>query len=228
MEYGYAMISCDNCIIYEGYLNRRKWKPFIRENRLPYFWVPKSSEADYKKMIVLKSDQIDRLEKAWKQGDYGRYEQLFFGNEGIPRIGADNAKEIYKDLHEYKNVMYGLLRLHEIDDEKRVQDFYQNCVKMIWISDSKIKLIDCSNYDYFNGYLKVGSYLQIRDWSKWNSFFNKEEAHFIKSVVDKLLSIQVKPENIGIITPYLAQKHLLLNEEKIDEEIQISSVDGFQ
>ena len=65
-----------------------------------------------------------------------------------------------------------------------------------------------------------------------NSYFNKTEIRMIKSVVYKLIKSGVLPKNIGIITPYNAQKYQLYgefsNKPNIYEDLRIESVDGFQ
>ena len=65
------------------------------------------------------------------------------------------------------------------------------------------------------------------------SYFNSTEINLIFENVKKLVNIGVKSEDIGIITPYNAQK-LKLEEQKIKngkkkyENLKIESVDGFQ
>jgi len=155
-------ISCIDCIIFEqGYFNRKKWSPFIREHRLPYGWVNAPRKIDIEKMIILKSHQISALEKLWKKGYNGRYEELEQYDETDEIMRAHKAKDIYKNCNEYVEIMFKLLELHEQDDQKRAQDLYQENVSLQWLNNKKFRLIGCSNYDYFSGYLKHGSYLQV-------------------------------------------------------------------
>ena len=64
-----------------------------------------------------------------------------------------------------------------------------------------------------------------------NSYYNKKEIILIFSVVKKLVDIGVNPSDIGIITPYNAQKFRLCEKfslEKNYDNLRIESVDGFQ
>ncbi len=64
-----------------------------------------------------------------------------------------------------------------------------------------------------------------------NSYFNKTEINLIYSIVKKLISVGVDPYDIGIITPYNAQKFRLCEKFYLDnnyENLRIESVDGFQ
>ena len=112
------------------------------------------------------------------------------------------------------------------------------------------KIAEFPSLEFYNGKIKTGVKREIIRNFPWpdkkspqlfchikgkeeigpngSSFLNRDEAHFIKTVVVKLIQVGVKPENIGIITPYLAQKFFLSRDEHIRKEVQISSVDGFQ
>jgi len=63
------------------------------------------------------------------------------------------------------------------------------------------------------------------------SYFNREEASVIKSTVLRLISSGIKPEVIGIISPYNGQKNYLakmFDQSENLKAVEISSVDGFQ
>jgi regulator of nonsense transcripts 1 len=68
------------------------------------------------------------------------------------------------------------------------------------------------------------------------SYLNRREAEFIEKVVTALLKSSVKPEQIGIITPYEGQRcyivsHMLKNgsvNTNLYKEIEVASVDSFQ
>jgi len=62
--------------------------------------------------------------------------------------------------------------------------------------------------------------------SNSNSKRNKGEANIVKNVFNYFLEEGIKAEDIGIISPYDAQVSLL--RMKIDEGVEISTVDGFQ
>ncbi|WP_265100795.1 C-terminal helicase domain-containing protein [Thermotoga maritima] len=55
---------------------------------------------------------------------------------------------------------------------------------------------------------------------------NPLEAQIVKEVVEKLLSMGVKEDWIGIITPYDDQVNLI--RELIEAKVEVHSVDGFQ
>ena len=62
------------------------------------------------------------------------------------------------------------------------------------------------------------------------SYYNTKEIFLISQIVYRLTKAGVFPENIGIITPYNAQKYRLINkfEEEKFLDLRIESVDGFQ
>jgi regulator of nonsense transcripts 1 len=68
------------------------------------------------------------------------------------------------------------------------------------------------------------------------SYLNRREAEFIEKAVTALLKSTVKPEQIGIITPYEGQRcyivsHMLKNgsvNTNLYKEIEVASVDSFQ
>ncbi len=63
-----------------------------------------------------------------------------------------------------------------------------------------------------------------------SSVFNKKEAEYVVKVVRHLRNSGVK-ESIGIITPYVAQKHLILirlSQLKLSDKVDVNTVDAFQ
>ena len=62
------------------------------------------------------------------------------------------------------------------------------------------------------------------------SYYNTKEIDLIVQIINRLTKAGVQPKDIGIITPYNAQKYRLI--KKLDEdkfsELRIESVDGFQ
>ena len=63
------------------------------------------------------------------------------------------------------------------------------------------------------------------------SYINREEADFIDNIVKTLLKCTVKPEQIGIITPYEGQRCYIVSrmlKNCASTEIEVSSVDSFQ
>lgn len=155
-------IACEKCIIlYEGTFNKKKYSPFIQEGRIPYGWIYWPRTEDYDKMIILKPKDIETLEDLWKEGYLGRFEILKDLNSNDNLIRGSKMKDMYNDLNDYEEVMLNLLTLHEYDDEKKSKDYYQDNVTLKVINEKKILLMDCSNYDYFSGNLKKGTFLQI-------------------------------------------------------------------
>ncbi len=61
---------------------------------------------------------------------------------------------------------------------------------------------------------------------KCGSIYNDDEVNILTEVIKKFISLQVKPEQIGVITFYTAQKNKLKG--KLNELIETSTVDGFQ
>ncbi len=63
------------------------------------------------------------------------------------------------------------------------------------------------------------------------SYYNEGEARFVLKVVRALLGLGVKPEDVGVISPYDDQVDLLrrtFQEEGVPEEVEVKTVDGFQ
>jgi len=60
---------------------------------------------------------------------------------------------------------------------------------------------------------------------KTQSYFNEDEIELVKWVVKVLLDWGLQPKQIGVITPYAAQKSLLA---KALGEVEVNTVDGFQ
>ena len=71
--------------------------------------------------------------------------------------------------------------------------------------------------------------------TKFKSKQNHEEANIVVLLVKKLKNLKIEFEDIGIITPYIAQKILIqkklrkvFNPKEVMNKLHISSVDGFQ
>ncbi len=58
------------------------------------------------------------------------------------------------------------------------------------------------------------------------SYFNEEEAKAVKDIVEALISIGLKHEHIGVISPYEDQVNLL--SEIIPRSVEVKTIDGFQ
>ena len=124
-------------------------------------------------------------------------------------------------------------RMHEFLYRFSNDKFYNNEV----ITKANIKL-DEDVQEFFpwpdkNIPSYIYHYNAPEEKTEHKSYFNSTEIHLIFENVRKLVNIGVKSEDIGIITPYNAQK-LKLEEEKIKngkekyKNLKIESVDGFQ
>ncbi|NJE45887.1 IGHMBP2 family helicase [Thermococcus sp. GR7] len=108
-------------------------------------------------------------------------------------------------------------------------------VKCITLTDLGIK---CPNFgEPWDEILKAGNVLVFIDTSKhpekWErqrrgseSRENPLEARIVAETVEKLLEMGVKPEWIGVITPYDDQRDLISS--LVPEEIEVKTVDGYQ
>ncbi|ACJ17373.1 DNA helicase [Thermococcus onnurineus NA1] len=108
-------------------------------------------------------------------------------------------------------------------------------VKCITLTDLGIK---CPNFgEPWDEILKAGNVLVFIDTSKhpekWErqrrgseSRENPLEARIVAETVEKLLEMGVKPEWIGVITPYDDQRDLISS--LVPEEIEVRTVDGYQ
>jgi superfamily I DNA and/or RNA helicase len=67
---------------------------------------------------------------------------------------------------------------------------------------------------------------QILHWES-KSLYNLEEIELVGKIIKELFSLWVKPQRVGVISPYSAQVNKL--KEKYEElGIEINTVDGFQ
>ena len=63
------------------------------------------------------------------------------------------------------------------------------------------------------------------------SYYNEGEARFVFDVVKALMDLGIRPEDVGVISPYDDQVDLLkrtFQEGGIPEEVEVKTVDGFQ
>jgi regulator of nonsense transcripts 1 len=72
--------------------------------------------------------------------------------------------------------------------------------------------------------------------SSGTSYLNRTEANMVEKTATRLLKAGIKPEQIGIITPYEGQRAFIVQHmqysgslnEKLYQEIEVASVDAFQ
>ena len=141
--------------------------------------------------------------------------------------------KLYPDLNNNLKIQY---RMHEEIVKYPNEIFYLNNIE----NDPSVK--DLINVDFnanFNWPNKNIPLLFVHidgqeEITKFKSKRNEKEAKIVALFIKKLNNLKIDFKNIGIITPYVAQKMLIekeLKEEFEDEDIinlQISSVDGFQ
>ena len=112
------------------------------------------------------------------------------------------------------------------------QSFYNNEVITKSLNQSDINVI--SNFPWPDKSIPsvFYHYTEPEEISENKSYFNETEINLIFENIRKLINSGVKSENIGIITPYNAQKIRLeeqkLTKNKLYENLKIESVDGFQ
>jgi regulator of nonsense transcripts 1 len=72
--------------------------------------------------------------------------------------------------------------------------------------------------------------------SSGTSYLNRTEANMVEKTATRLLKAGIKPEQIGIITPYEGQRAFIVQHmqysgslnEKLYQDIEVASVDAFQ
>ena len=155
-----------------------------------------------------------------------------------PTVLSERAKKLNFSLFErftnlFPNNCYTLkiqYRMNEKINRFPSCEFY-NCVVKSHESVKSIKLSDIANISEFVGYDvpivffdTKGQFLETnREGS--HSKYNPLEAEFAKRLVDELLHLGVKPEDIGVITPYKDHEEYM---KRIIEVVEIKSIDGFQ
>lgn len=138
----------------------------------------------------------------------------------------------------YKKLLDTQYRMNEIIMRFPSKEMYNNLlkadesVKKINLTDFDIEGDDTSELIWYD--TQGGDFPERVDEDTigdTGSKFNDMEVMIAKKHVESLLNLNVKPEFIGIISPYNAQVSLLkrtLHKESKFESIEISTVDGFQ
>ncbi|PLV58061.1 IGHMBP2 family helicase [Thermotoga sp. KOL6] len=166
-----------------------------------------------------------------------------------PTILSEEAKDLSRTLFEElikkypeKSVLLDTqYRMNELLMEFPSTEFYDGELK----ADESVKhitLLDLGveppNFGKFwDVVLSPKNVLVFIDTSKNENRFERQrkdspskenplEAEIVKEIVEKLLSMGVKKEWIGVITPYDDQVDLI--KSLVDEKVEVHSVDGFQ
>ncbi|ASJ06403.1 IGHMBP2 family helicase [Thermococcus pacificus] len=166
-----------------------------------------------------------------------------------PTILSEKAKELSKTLfeglierHPNKSAMLTVqYRMNERLMEFPSREFYDGriiadeSVRCITLADLGVKSPAFGNS--WDEVLEPRNVLVFIDTSKRDDRFERQrrgsdsrenplEAKLVKETVEKLLRIGVKPEWIGVITPYDDQRDLISS--LLPEEIEVKTVDGYQ
>ncbi|NJE42884.1 IGHMBP2 family helicase [Thermococcus sp. GR6] len=166
-----------------------------------------------------------------------------------PTILSEKARELSRTLFEGLIERYpensAMLTVQYRMNERLMafpsQEFYDGKikaapgVKCITLTDLGIK---CHNFgEPWDEILKPGNVLVFIDTSRLENRWEKQrrgsesrenplEARIVAEIVEKLLEMGVKPEWIGVITPYDDQRDLISS--LVPEEIEVKTVDGYQ
>ena len=143
--------------------------------------------------------------------------------------------KLYPELLNVLNLQY---RMHEEIIKFPSKEFYNSEIKNALPKESRINKSFNSKFNWPNKDIPlifvhvVGHEIVIKSGK---SKQNKEEAQIVALFVEKMNKSGINLRNIGVITPYSAQKiliHKMLREKykanNLIENLKISSVDGFQ
>ena len=142
--------------------------------------------------------------------------------------------KLYPDLHNLLKIQY---RMHEEIVKFPNEIFYSGKIENDLSVKNLIKNDFNAKFNWPNKDIPL-LFIHIKGeevLTKFKSKQNDQEAEIVALFVKKLNNLKIDLKQIGVITPYVAQKMLI--QEKLEEEfdaeeimknLQISSVDGFQ
>ena len=119
-------------------------------------------------------------------------------------------------------------RGHELLFEFSNKHFYNNQIITHGIELDKNVI---NNFPWPNKDIPTFFYnIKEKEKKENTSFYNEKEILYIYDIIQKLIKAGVKVKDIGIITPYNAQKFKLYEKfyKDVYNELKIESVDGFQ
>ena len=172
------------------------------------------------KMVVMIGDEkqlgptVKSLEATIAGLDISLFERLCYYYKGSNFISTLNEQyRMHKSLYEFSN-----------------KHFYDD--KIITFGEIELNEEVKNNFPWPNKEIPTFLYHNVEPENRENnSYYNEKEMYYIYGIVHKLEKAGVKLNDIGIITPYNAQKLKLqfekFNKEKFDD-LKIESVDGFQ
>ncbi len=155
-----------------------------------------------------------------------------------PTVLSEHAKRLNFSLFErFANLFYEncytlkiQYRMNEKINRFPSCEFY-DCVVESHESVKNIKLSDIANISELVGFDvpivffdTQGKFLEANKRGSYSKY-NPLEAEFVKRLVEELLRLGVKPEDIGAITPYKDHEEYM---KRIIDGIEIKSIDGFQ
>ncbi len=200
---------------------------FLKNQKFDTVFIDEASQATEPSCLI----PMVKAKKAVLAGDH---KQL------PPTVLNPEAKDLSYTLFErfidlYKEVSYTLrvqYRMNEKIKEFPSREFYNNLL----ISDESvkdIKLSDITGKTSENPILSDNPIVFIDTKGEFPekikkgsmSKYNPKEAKLVKEVVKELIDFGVKPEDIGIITPYKDHEEYL---KTLVKDVEIHTVDGFQ
>ncbi len=154
-----------------------------------------------------------------------------------PTILSEKAKGLNVSLFERMESLYHCSRMLRIQYRMNETicrfpscEFY-SCKLISHESVKNMKLSDIADPDDFICgdtpvvFFDTGGRFMEAQKEGSTSRYNPKEAEFVKHLVYSLLSSGLKPEDIGVITPYKDHEEYM---KKMIETVEIKSVDGFQ
>lgn len=209
----------------------------VSQSLEPQCWIPIINHLGFKRLIIAGDNM--QLPPTIKSKD---------DKKGIAKLKLDNVADLEitlfdrlvkeHDGNKFKKLLDTQYRMNEMIMKFPSQAMYDNklkaddSVKNINLADLDIEGDDCSELIWYD--TQGGDFPERADDDSigdTGSKYNEMEAMVLSKHLQSLLDSGVKPEHIGLISPYNAQVSLL--KRKVVKEfgiegIEISTVDGFQ
>ena len=145
-------------------------------------------------------------------------------------ISMFDRLSFYYKGSDFISILNEQYRMHSSLCEFSNKHFYDSQI----ITHGEIQLDEnvVKNFPWPNKDIPTTFFYNIVDTEKSEnySYYNEKEIYHTYGVVHRLIKAGVKPKDIGIITPYNAQKFKLYDKFSDDkyDDLKIESVDGFQ
>ncbi|NPA52590.1 MAG: IGHMBP2 family helicase [Aquificae bacterium] len=200
---------------------------FLKDKKFDVVFIDEASQATEPSCLI----PMVKAKKAVLAGDH---KQL------PPTVLNPKAKDLTFTLFErfiklYPEASYMLRVQYRMNDKIKEfpsREFYNNLlISAETVKD--IKLSDLTGKKYTDPIINdvpivfVDTKGEFPEKTKKGSKskYNPKEAKLVKQVVEKLLKAGIKPEDIGVITPYKDHEEYLKN---LIKDVEIHTVDGFQ